>query len=164
MPFVATRRPETGISVREVAREDAPLLRALLDDYLSEFARSEGVQPDLDKDGRPDYPWFERYWDEAGRLPLGFWSGRTLVGFCLVRDDGEAWQIAEFYVAPRHRRRGIGSIGVESAQARCRMLGSRHQLRADVRRWNHEAYRFWVKHGFQPRQEDEERTVLMSPL
>lgn len=150
--------------MERVARRDAPRLRVLLSDYLSEFARSQGIDPERESDGRPSYPWFDAYWEEEGRIPLGFLSGTALVGFCLLRDDGHAWQVAEFYVAPAHRRQGIGSIGVERVRALCRRLGRHRHLRADVRRWNEDAYRFWAQHGFEPVEENQDRTVMTMPL
>ncbi|MDQ1080717.1 GNAT family N-acetyltransferase [Pseudoroseomonas cervicalis] len=83
----------------------APADRALLQDMLARY-RTEMGEP-------PDDPWLDSYWAEAGRLPFLLCEGRAVAGFALVN----RWSclglpldhaMAEFYVAPAHRRSGLG--------------------------------------------------------
>jgi predicted acetyltransferase len=58
-------------------------------------------------DGR--YPYFDLYWtDPATRYPFWLKDGMANAGFALVDRDGGRTEMAEFYVAPEYRGRGIG--------------------------------------------------------
>jgi GNAT superfamily N-acetyltransferase len=63
-----------------------------------------------------------------------------------VRDD--EWSIAEFYVTPDRRRRGVGRAAVEAVAALARASGAT-QLEAKVHPHNLEALPFWLSVGFE---------------
>ncbi len=77
--------------------------------YLREHAAFTGKQP---VDGVYRYPWFDLYWQEEGaRWP--FWMRRAdaVAALALVRLDeaDRCHHMAEFFVAPRFRRQGLGA-------------------------------------------------------
>ena len=141
-----------------------PLLRRLLTDYLVEFAVMEGVAPRLDPDGHAPYRYFDDYWTERARVPLAVWRGAELIGFCLLRDAGERWQIAEFYVAPAHRRQGVGAAIVDAVKRYCRAVGRHRLLEASTLRFNTRAYAFWSSQGFVTESETPRRLVNVFDL
>src|SRR5688572_17599731 len=92
---------------------DATLLANLLELYLHDL--SETFPIELDAYGRFNYPKLDLYWSEPGRrFPFLIRSGTRVAGFALVTrgspasDDPEVLDIAEFFIARRHRRTGIG--------------------------------------------------------
>lgn len=131
-------------------------LRQLLTEYLDEFAASEGVAPrPRDEDGHATYGWFDHYWTDATRTPLAIWVDQALAGFCFLREHGDRWQIAEFYIAPSYRRRRVGAAAVTSIKAFCRARGKHDLLEASTLLWNASALSFWHSQGF--------RTVSVTP-
>jgi predicted acetyltransferase len=81
-------------------------LREWLADYVIEMTAIIGLPP---SDGR--YPYFDLYWTEPdSRWPYWLMEDRTNAGFALIRRNHEAGrtEMAEFYVAPKFRHRGIG--------------------------------------------------------
>lgn len=142
-----------------------PLLRHLLTQYLVEFAAMEGREVTRDTHGHVPYRYFDQYWSEPERFPFGIWVDNELRGFCLLRDSGEQWSIAEFFVKPAHRRKGIGAATVSAIKEFCRLDG-RHQAieggwsaSAPSRKtkWVHRANR---QPGFDGGQEDQRRHHL----
>jgi ribosomal protein S18 acetylase RimI-like enzyme len=124
------------VAVRPAEPSDRELLRQLLFDYLLEF------------DGRTDsYPYFDAYWIEPERLPFLIEDGSDVVGLCLVRVRDDGWSIAEFYVIPDRRRRGVGRAAVEAVALLARNAGAA-QLEAKVHPDNQEALPFWLSVGF----------------
>lgn len=124
----------------------------------------EGTLPDPGSDGQPVYPWFDAYWNDRDRVPLGIWVGEQLVGFCLLRDDGAAWRIAEFYVGPEYRRQMVGTLAIRQVKRMCRTLGRHDELRAKVHHWNSRALAFWSSQGFVALSEDANGVVTGTSL
>jgi len=92
---------------------DATLLANLLELYLHDL--SETFPIELDAFGRFNYPKLDLYWSEPDRrFPFLIRCGPRIAGFALVTrgspasDDPEVLDIAEFFIARRHRRTGIG--------------------------------------------------------
>ncbi len=111
-------------------------MRRLLADYLFEF------------DGRTEpYPYFGAYWQETERLPFLIEAAGDTAGLCLVRVQGNGWDIAEFTVVPERRRSGVGRAAVEILAELARAAGVRH-LVAKVHPDNPEALPFWLAAGF----------------
>jgi predicted acetyltransferase len=100
----------TRAHVHLVAAPDASAIAAMMPEYLRELAC----------DGPVDYPQLGRYWVDRERYPYLIRVGARLAGFVLVRWHPElcAHELAEFYVMPRFRRRGVGSIAARTAFAR----------------------------------------------
>lgn len=131
-----------------VPRSEKPHLRRLLTDYLEEFVRLEKVPPRRDPDGHVLYRYFDDYWRESGRVPFALCLGKQMIGFCFLRDLDTRWQIAEFYVVPAYRRRGIGGRAVSLVKAYCRNDGRHRFLEADTQAFNLAARAFWESQGF----------------
>lgn len=80
----------------------------LLQPYLTELSRFPDENPDYkDENGIYLYPYLDNYWEEAFRFPYIFYADDELAGLALVRKDRDKWQVAEFYVLPEFRRRGL---------------------------------------------------------
>lgn len=93
-------------------RSDAPTLDALLQEYLHEFSAFEDIP--IGADGRYAYPYLAHYWTEPDRHSYLILVDDDVAGLALARvdknpDDGtEVMDMAEFFVVPAHRRKGIG--------------------------------------------------------
>ncbi len=102
-----------GVEVFPAAPEQEPVLANLLELYAHDF--SEFIDLQLQPNGRYGYPWLSLYWQEEGRFPFLVRVDGHLAGFVLVsrgsriRDDPEVWDMAEFFIVRRYRRRGIGA-------------------------------------------------------
>ncbi len=98
-----------GVELHPAAPADRARVEALLRPYLLELAPWEapGTLPDPTA-----YPLLDRYWEEPGRHAWLVLVDGVDAGFALVRryDAGAdvVSVMAEFYVAPGHRRRGVG--------------------------------------------------------
>lgn len=91
--------------------EDKPVLGHLLQLCLHDYSEFNGKE--VNDHGLFDYPYLDYYWIEPGRYPFLVWVEGTLAGFVLVRqleqDMAEPlWQMAEFFILRKYRRRGIG--------------------------------------------------------
>jgi predicted acetyltransferase len=137
-----------GIRLVWIPASERGRLRALMTTYLVEFAALEGIAPGRDAEGHVPYRYFEPYWQEPERIPFWLLEGGRTVGFCLLRDTGRRWQIAEFYVAPEFRRRGAGSRAVATVAAYCRRDGRHRYLEATTQSFNPAARAFWRRQGF----------------
>ncbi|MFC2014414.1 GNAT family N-acetyltransferase [Chloroflexota bacterium] len=95
-------------TLKSAAVEEKQVIFALLQPYLDELSRFPDEDPDYkDESGIYRYPYLDHYWREAERYPYIFYSASEIAGFALVRQDGEQWHIAEFYVLPQFRRLGL---------------------------------------------------------
>lgn len=98
--------------IRLRAANDAKAeVAALMQAYLAEMAEFTGAEPDADGIWHDRY--FDLYWTETTRWPFLIADGDQTVGFALVRLDGEAMQVAEFYIRPGHRRVGKGAAAAQ---------------------------------------------------
>jgi len=103
----------TGVELIRAGAEHQSALGNLLELYIHDF--SEVVPIDVGADGRYGYKSLTLYWSEDSRLPFLARLDGKLVGFVLVTrssessGDGEAWDMAEFFVLRRYRHRGIGT-------------------------------------------------------
>lgn len=94
------------ITLSAVQAQDKPLLRALLDDYLTELATYDEVDH--------AYPYFDAYWRERGqRWPWFIHDNENMVGFALVNCFSRSGQhvdhtLAEFCILPQARGHGRG--------------------------------------------------------
>lgn len=131
-----------AVTITEASRADKPLIAHLLQLCLGEFSVFDSSL--ISSNGRFNYPWLERYWTDADRLPFVICNNHTVAGFVLVRRDthvAREWDfsIAEFFVLPELRGQHIG-------QAAASLLLSRHpglwEIAYDLR--NRNARRFWT--------------------
>jgi predicted acetyltransferase len=109
-------------------------LAAMMADYLAEMATLLQLTAAFD-------PRLERYWGEPGQR-WAYWivDDGEKAGFVLVRHDQEnsRFEVAEFFVVPHVRRRGIG---IAAARAVLR----RHPGQWRITQWerNPNAIAFW---------------------
>ena len=95
------------IRVVEATEEDRGRLAHLLGGYLRERAEALG------RDDPPAaYRYLDAYWSDPGRHSFLIRAGDQIMGLALVRGPASTGaavtELAEFYVAPPHRRRGVG--------------------------------------------------------
>jgi predicted acetyltransferase len=101
------------VEVLPAEAEQEPVLANLLELYAHDF--SELLDLRLGPDGRFGYPGLSRYWTEEGRVPFLVTVEGEPAGFVLVRRGSRVreapgvWDVAEFFIARRHRKRGIGA-------------------------------------------------------
>jgi predicted acetyltransferase len=90
----------------------AGAIQAMMAPYLTELV----------PEGPPEYPHLSLYWQDRDRLPYLIRVDARDAGFALVREHADLGfhEMAEFYIRPVYRRRGVGR---EAA----RMLFARHR-------------------------------------
>jgi predicted acetyltransferase len=101
----------------EIAQpSEQTLLEGMLQFYFYDFSEMEPDGSDsMEFDARGQFGEYSLsdYWREAGRVPLIIRCGGSPVGFALLnqhshRDDGHVERnMAEFFVARKHRRHGV---------------------------------------------------------
>ena len=104
------------VSLEPVAAERRPALEAMFQLYVHDFSEFWAGQPrgELQEDGRfPDYPYLDLYWTDAGRSAWFIRVDGHLAGFALLSAESHSGEpadhdIAEFFVARKHRRGGVG--------------------------------------------------------
>jgi predicted acetyltransferase len=103
--------PLLGMTPDLVVATRPSSIRAMMTPYLYE----------LTPQALPVYPRLGLYWEDRNRLPYLIRVGGDDAGFALVRHHADTGfhEMAEFYVAPEHRRQGIG-------RAAARALLDRH--------------------------------------
>ena len=105
--------PPPPVEVAPAAADEAPILANLLELYAHDL--SDVFDLSLQPTGRFGYPALARYWRDEGRFPFLVRVGGELAGCALVargsplRDDPAVWDVAEFFIARRYRRRGVGA-------------------------------------------------------
>lgn len=98
------------IEIAKATEKEA--LRILLTAYLSEL-RQYNTNPIAEKTPI-DYPYFDQYWLEEKRIPLLFKQAGENIGFALLNDFvlcppfDATISMAEFYILPAFRKKGIG--------------------------------------------------------
>jgi predicted acetyltransferase len=122
--------------------EQEPILANLLQLYAHDFSEFHDIE--LEQDGRFEYRDLPLYWREPRRKPFLVKVDGRLVGFVLVKRGSEVsgdetvWDMVEFFVVRRYRRRGVGT---EIAHQVWRELPGRWEVR--VMPANRSAYDFW---------------------
>lgn len=106
-----------GVVVSRAAPEEAPIIANLMQLYIHDFSElwlDREVEGELGADGRySDYPGLETYWRDPVRQAWLFRIKGLSVGFAFVDDVAHSpiridRAVAEFFVARKHRRRGVG--------------------------------------------------------
>ena len=132
------------LEVIAATAQDEPVLANLLELYAHDFSEFHAVV--LGDDGRFGYANLPLYWSEAGRQAFLVRVDGKLAGFALVKrgseisGDESVWDMAEFFVARRYRRSGIGT---ETAHRVWRRAPGRWEVR--VMELNHDAHDFWQR-------------------
>jgi predicted acetyltransferase len=130
------------IEVIAAVPDQQPILANLLELYAHDF--SEFSDLELGVDGRFGYKHLPLYWEEPDRHPFLVKIDDRLAGFVLVKRGSEVsgkedvWDMAEFFVMRRYRKRGIGT---EVAHEVWRRFPGVWEVR--VMQSNHPAAEFW---------------------
>jgi predicted acetyltransferase len=101
------------VELTRAAPEQQPLLANLLQLYCHDF--SESIDIEIGPDGKYPYDSLPLYWTEPHRHPFLIMVNGTPAGFALVKRAGTStdfntiWDMEEFFVVRRYRRRGIGT-------------------------------------------------------
>jgi predicted acetyltransferase len=122
--------------------EQQPLLANLLQLYCHDF--SESVDIEIGPDGKYPYASLPLYWTEPHRHPVLVTVNGAPAGFALVKRAGTStefktiWDMEEFFVVRRYRRRGIGTRIAKE-------VFTRHLGRWEIRvlTSNHSGLHFW---------------------
>lgn len=105
--------PQNHIEVIPATPDQEPVLANLMELYAHDF--SEFLDIELGPQGRFGYQNLPLYWSEPGRHPFLVRLDGQLAGFVLVKRGSEiapdeaVWDMAEFFVVRRYRRRGMGT-------------------------------------------------------
>jgi predicted acetyltransferase len=111
-----TRKPDkpfAKIDVILARQEQESVLANLLQLYAHDFSEFHDI--DIGADGRFVYKNLPLYWSEPDRHAFLVWADGNLAGFALVKRGSEisgdegVWDMAEFFILRRYRRRGAGS-------------------------------------------------------
>jgi predicted acetyltransferase len=107
---------EPQLQLRNALCADLGQLRGLLDSYLEELAQHRPAR--VGASASDEYPYLDAYFTEASRIPYLLELGLRTVGFAFVRSPESTqtgrFSLAELYVDPAHRRRGLGRRAVEA--------------------------------------------------
>jgi predicted acetyltransferase len=116
-----------AVTVDLAPPSEQPLLEGLMQFYFYDFSEMEpdgSADMEFDAQGRfGAYVHLPDYWADAGRVPLVIRRGGSPVGFALLnqhshRDGGRVERnMAEFFVARKHRRHGVASEAVRQILA-----------------------------------------------
>lgn len=130
------------IELIAASSNEAPIMANLLELYAYDFSEFHDLE--LGPDGRFGYAQLPLYWLEQNRRPFLVRVGGQLSGLVLVKQgseisgDGSVWDMAEFFIVRRYRRRGVGT---RIAHHLWRTLSGRWEIR--VMETNAAAHRFW---------------------
>jgi predicted acetyltransferase len=134
------------IGLERAGPERRETLENLFQLYVHDFSEQWAVQGRgaLGEDGRFEaYPHLDSYWTEPGRDAWLIRANGELAGFALVNGIAHSglpvdFSVAEFFVARKHRRAGVGFA------AATQLIGARPgQWEAAVARANVGALPFW---------------------
>jgi predicted acetyltransferase len=95
------------------SEEQSPILANLLELYAHDFSEFHALE--LGADGRFGYPQLPLYWRDSNRHPFLVKVDGNLAGLVLVKQGSEissdqtVWDMAEFFIVRRYRRRGVGT-------------------------------------------------------
>ena len=122
--------------------DDKPVITNLMQLYLYDFSLFMGWS--VNEDGLFQYPDISHYWTDPDRHAFLLRVDGMLAGFALVDTldaDGEpVHELAEFFVLPRFRRKGVGEGAARSLFDRWPGSWSVAELDENVM-----AQRFWRK-------------------
>lgn len=97
------------------AEDQKEVLRILLEKYLYEFSQYDLCE--VNPLGLFGYSHLDHYWTEKGRWAFFLKADGKLAGFAMVNHHPEAavtdYNMAEFFVMYKYRRRGLGKWAAE---------------------------------------------------
>jgi predicted acetyltransferase len=101
-----------NVELKQVAIDEKEILKNLLEKYNYEF--SQWDKRDVNKLGLYGYKYLDYYWAEDKRWAYFILVDGNLAGFAMVTDLPEVddrdtdFQMAEFFVMHKYRRKGVG--------------------------------------------------------
>lgn len=102
--------PET--LVEPATSSEKSLIAGMMQTYLNELSPYTNQKPG--GNGRYRYPALELYWHEPNRHAFVIRTGRSVIGFALVREVKGGTTMAEFFIKPEHRKQGHGRAAAHS--------------------------------------------------
>lgn len=130
------------IDVRKAEKDECVLLERMIELYAHEL--SDIADLPIGADARFGYGPLPSYWSEPTRHPYIVRVNGELAGFILVQQGSQVngardvWDVAEFFVLKRHRRRGVGECAAHDVW---RQHSGQWEVRVMER--NTEALKFW---------------------
>ena len=118
---------DQAVSVRSASRSERPLIESLLQFYVYDFSEIEppgSANLEFDAQGRySSLPDLAPYWRDQGFHALLIRVEEWLAGFALINTRSHYGKsvehnMAEFFVARKHRRRGVATEVVRQILAR----------------------------------------------
>jgi predicted acetyltransferase len=127
----------TLVELEAIAEEDKTVLANLVQLYRHDLSEFRGYE--LSEHGTFVYRFLDHYWVERGRHAFFIRVDGRLGGFVLACEvEGDAYEVAEFFVTRHYRREGVG---LEAALALFSRLPGRWSLFHDDANWP--AASFW---------------------
>lgn len=132
---------KAGWTIGAMRAGERPAVRRLVQLYIYDLY---GEHWDVERDGTYGSPgWHRRFWTRRGLHHFVIRVGGQLAGFALVRDRADfagagVWEISQFFVLRKYRRRAVGTRAAETLFAR---FPGRWEVAELV--WNVAAQRFW---------------------
>lgn len=128
--------------------EEKEIIKQILIEYSREMYKYERVPSS--KFASAQY--FDNYWIEKERFPLIAFRKDSIAGICLLRDSGEHYSIAEFYIKPKYRRIGLGRKFIRFIINFCKEDGKHSEIYANSLVDNLLAKWFWNSVGFRTKE------------
>ena len=134
------------VTIEPIGPDDRATLGNLLQFYLYDFSELYPDKPECELRSNGlfgEYPYLGKYFQERGRVALLLRSGGATIGFAMlnqVSNCGELidFNMAEFFVARKYRRRGYGIAAAHAVFA-----AYRGDWELSVARLNVAAQKFW---------------------
>ena len=110
------------VHIVPVAQSEQTVLRHLIELYVYDFSELIGL--DVDEQGRFAFPDLAPWWTDRGRHPFFLRVQGKLAGFALVQARSAlsgaegVYDMAEFFVLRKYRRRGVGEQAAHALFAR----------------------------------------------
>ena len=102
VPSLGASQGPAELEVRAATVDERGMLESMLAEYLAEIGAGA------------EYPYFPLYWSEPSRFIDLFLVRGAPAGFYLVRrHPDESFEIAEFYILPEYRRKGLGGAAAQ---------------------------------------------------
>lgn len=131
-----------NITLKAFKLEEKEELKKMLLEYFKEIDTSKIIETSNGKS--VDYPYLDSYWTDSSRMALGIFLKNEKIGFVLVnawtvcKEFSAEKSIAEFYIHPKYRRKGIGKWAAHE-------LFNQYKVRWEVKQssTNLRAIQFW---------------------
>ena len=94
--------------IKIISKDEKAILKGLFDEYLTELYKFD-KDIKFDRSGKPIYKYFDFYWEDNDRYPIGLYVDGSIAGFMLLREVAKnVLEVAEFCILPKYRKNGYG--------------------------------------------------------